>query len=325
MKNHHRGLIDLHLHLDGSLSVESVKQLAALQNIPLPEDARLLRQLQVDPGCRDLNEYLTKFAFPCSLLQTEEAIALAVSNLCRELQQQGLLYAEIRFAPQLHLEKGLTQEQVVAAACAGLGRQDFAAGLILCAMRGTENRLENLDTVCVASRFLGQGVVACDLAGAEALFPTKEFHQIFDLCRRMEVPYTIHAGEADGPQSIRAALQFGAKRLGHGVRCIEDEGLVQYLAGRDITLECCPTSNLQTCMFDSYAAYPLKDLLAKGLRVTVNTDNMTVSGVTLSHELAQLDLDEAQARQVALNAANAAFLDEDDRQTLIRQIEAIFA
>ncbi len=325
MKNHHRGLIDLHLHLDGSLSPDSVRQLAALQNIPLPEEPELLKRLRVDPGCRDLTEYLQKFDFPCSLLQTEEAIALAVSNLCRELQEQGLLYAEIRFAPQLHLQKGLTQEQVVAAACEGLHRQDFAAGLILCAMRGNDNRLENLDTVCVAAKFLGKGVVAADLAGAEALFPTRDFHQIFDLCRRMDVPYTIHAGEADGPQSIRAALQFGTKRLGHGVRCIEDPSLVQYLAGRDITLECCPTSNLQTCMFESYEQYPLKDLLAKGLKVTVNTDNMTVSGVTLSHELEMLDLEESQARQVALNAANAAFLDEDDRQTLIEQIEAVFA
>ena len=297
MKNHHRGLIDLHLHLDGSLSLTSVKKLAALSGVALPDDETLLKQLQVSPDCRDLNEYLTKFAFPCSLLQTEEAIALAVQTLCEELQEQGLIYAEIRFAPQLHLLKGLTQDKVVAAACEGLHRTDFPAGLILCAMRGDNNREENLVTVRMTEKYLGRGVCACDLAGAEALFPTKDFKELFDLAKELDVPYTIHAGEADGPE----------------------------LAEQGITLECCPTSNLHTCMFPSYEAYPLKELLAKGLKVTVNTDNMTVSGVTLSHELEKLDLTPDQAKQVAINAANAAFVDEDDRMLLLEQIEEIFA
>lgn len=325
MNTHHRGLIDLHLHLDGSLSLSSVKKLAAQGGVALPDDETLLKQLQVSPDCRDLNEYLTKFAFPCSLLQTEEAIALSVQTLCEELQEQGLLYAEIRFAPQLHLLKGLTQDKVVAAACEGLHRTDFPAGLILCAMRGNDNREENLVTVRMAAKYLGRGVCACDLAGAEALFPTKDFEELFTLARELEVPYTIHAGEADGPESVRAALRFGTKRLGHGVRAIEDPALVDELVEKGITLECCPTSNLQTCMFPSYEAYPLKALLEKGLRVTVNTDNMMVSGVTLSHELEKLDLTPAQAKQVALNAASAAFVDEDDRMLLLEQIEEMFA
>ncbi len=325
MKKHHRGLIDLHLHLDGSLSVASVKALAALQHMEIPEGEALLRRLQVDPGCRDLNEYLQKFAFPCSLLQTEQAIEQAVCSLCTELKQAGMLYAEIRFAPQLHLQQGLDQERVVAAACAGWNKAGLPGGLILCAMRGTDNRLQNLDTVCVAAKFLGKGVLAADLAGAEALFPTKDFYEVFDLCRRMDVPYTVHAGEADGPASIRAALSFGTRRLGHGVRCVEDPALVQYLAGRDITLECCPTSNLQTCMFPDYGSYPLKDLLAKGLKVTVNTDNMTVSGVDLSHELEALDLTPEQARQVALNAIDAAFAADEVKAAVRGQIEACFA
>ena len=325
MKNHHRGLIDLHLHLDGSLSLMSVKKLAALSGVALPDDETLLKQLQVSPDCRDLNEYLEKFAFPCSLLQTEEAIALAVQTLCEELQEQGLIYAEIRFAPQLHLLKGLTQDKVVAAACEGLHRTDFPAGLILCAMRGDNNREENLVTVRMTEKYLGRGVCACDLAGAEALFPTKDFKELFDLAKELDVPYTIHAGEADGPGSVRCALSYGTKRLGHGVRSIEDPVLVEELAEQGITLECCPTSNLHTCMFPSYEAYPLKELLAKGLKVTVNTDNMTVSGVTLSHELEKLDLTPDQAKQVAINAANAAFVDEDDRMLLLEQIEEIFA
>ena len=325
MKTYHRGLIDLHLHLDGSLSMDSVKRLAALKGVQLPDDATLLQQLQVQPDCRNLNEYLEKFAFPCSLLQSEEAISLAVQTLCEELQAQGLIYAEIRFAPQLHLLEGLTQDKVVAAACEGLHRTDFPAGLILCCMRGNDNREENLVTVRMTEKYLGRGVCACDLAGAEALFPTKDFKELFDLAKELGVPYTIHAGEADGPESVRCALSYGTKRLGHGVRSIEDPALVEELAQKGISLECCPTSNLQTCMFPSYEAYPLKDLLAKGLRVTVNTDNMMVSGVTLSYELEKLDLTAEQAKQVAVNAANAAFVDEDDRMLLLEQIEEIFS
>ncbi len=324
MEKHHRGLIDLHLHLDGSLSPASVKQLAALSGIPLPGEAELLRRLRVEPDCRDLNEYLEKFAFPCSLLQQEDCIALAVENLCRELKEQGLLYAEIRFAPQLHLQKGLTQQQVVAAACEGLSRVDLPAGLILCAMRGGDNREHNLETVRVAARYLGKGVCACDLAGAEALFPTEDFADVFALARQLGVPFTIHAGEAAGPESIRCAMSYGAKRIGHGVRCLEDPGLVAELAQQGITLECCPTSNLQTCMFPDYAAFPLKRLLELGVRATVNTDNMTVSGVTLSHELAALALTPAQARQVAENAARAAFASDTLRTALLADIARIF-
>lgn len=325
MKTHHRGLIDLHLHLDGSLSLASVKRLAALKGVALPDDETLRRQLQVQPDCRSLNEYLEKFAFPCSLLQSEEAISLAVQTLGEELQAQGLIYAEIRFAPQLHLLEGLTQDKVVAAACEGLHRTDFPAGLILCCMRGNDNREENLVTVRMAEKYLGRGVCACDLAGAEALFPTEDFKELFDLAKELDVPYTIHAGEADGPESVRCALSYGAKRLGHGVRSIEDPALVELLVRQGVTLECCPTSNLQTCVFPSYETYPLKNLLAKGLRVTVNTDNMTVSGVTLSHELEKLDLTAEQAKQVTVNAANAAFVDEDDRVLLLEQIEESFA
>lgn len=324
MEKHHRGLIDLHLHLDGSLSLSSVRQLAALSGVVLPEKEALLRQLRVQPGCRDLNEYLEKFTFPCSLLQREDCIALAVENLCRELAQQGLLYAEIRFAPQLHLQQGLTQEQVVDAACEGLSRSPLPARLILCAMRGGDNREHNLETVRVAARNLSRGVCACDLAGAEALFPTRDFAEVFALAQQLGVPFTIHAGEADGPESIRCALSYGAKRIGHGVRCLEDASLVSQLAEEGVTLECCPTSNLQTCMFPDYAAFPLKRLLESGVRATVNTDNMTVSGVTLSHELAALELTPEQARQVAENAARAAFAPENLRNALLADIARVF-
>lgn len=318
-------LIDLHLHLDGSLSLETVKALAAMEGIGLPEEDRaILEMVQCAPDCRDLNEYLDKFDFPCSLLQTEEAIRFAVCRLAEELKEQGLLYAEIRFAPQKHTDRGLTQARVVEAAIDGLKNTGFRAGLILCCMRGGDNRAQNLETVRVAKAYLGKGVCAVDLAGAEALFPTAGFEDVFALARELEVPFTIHAGEADGPESIRTALAFGARRLGHGVRAAEDEALMERLAREGVTLELCPTSNLNTCVFESVEDYPIRELLEAGIPVTVNTDNMTVSGVTLASEFRKVAdaccLTEEQLRTLAKNAVEAAFADKETKTRLREEI-----
>ena len=327
MKKHHRGLIDLHLHLDGSLSLSSVRELAAMQNIPIEEnDAQLLQKLQVSPTCRDLNEYLEKFDFPCSLLQTEAAITRSVQNLCAELADQGLLYAEIRYAPQFHLLKGLNQTQVVEAAIAGLDQEKFRANLILCCMRGSDNHEANLETVRVASRYVGKGVCAVDLAGAEALFPTEDFEDLFALAKELGVPYTIHAGEACGPESVYTALRFETKRLGHGVRSVEDAALVARLAAEGVALELCPTSNLNTSIFERIEDYPIRRLMAAGVKVTVNTDNMMVSGVTLASEMELVTeafgLTREERMGLSMNAARASFAPEEVKQILYRQIEA---
>lgn len=323
-------LIDLHLHLDGSLSPETVRELAALAGVPVAQDdAALLEKLQVGEDCRDLNEYLEKFDFPCALLQTPEALTLAVRRLCGTLAAQGLLYAEIRFAPQLHTLQGMTQQAVVEAAVAGLDSDGFRANLILCCMRGDGNQAANLETVELAPRWLGRGVCAVDLAGAEALFPTADFEPLFRRAKELGVPYTIHAGEADGPDSVWKALSFGTKRIGHGVRSLEDPALAAHLAAEGVTLELCPTSNLNTSIFEKIADYPLRQFLAAGVKVTVNTDNMTVSGVTLRSEFDRLtdafSLTKDEVKTLALNAAHACFADAETKAWLLRQIEDRFA
>ena len=319
------GLIDLHLHLDGSLSLASVRDLAQLQNIAVePDDEKLLNMLQVGPDCRDLNEYLEKFAFPCSLLQKSEAITRSVENLRRELKEQGLLYAEIRFAPQLHTLQGLTQHQVVEAAVKGLKADGVRANLILCCMRGDGNREENLETVRLTAEFLGKGVCAADLAGAEALFATGMFEDVFALARELGIPYTIHAGEAAGPESVYKALEFGALRLGHGVRSVEDPALLEHLAREGVTLELCPTSNLNTSIFPCIEAYPLIPLMEAGVRVTVNTDNTTVSGVSLRSEwekvITAFHLTPEQIRSLQKNAAEAIFADAATKKWLLEKV-----
>ena len=318
-------LMDLHLHLDGSLSLDSVKGLAALQDIKIPDDDKeLLEKLQVSEGCRDLNEYLEKFDFPCSLMQTPIGITTAVRNLEAELAAQGLIYAEIRFAPQLHLQKGMTQSEVVAAAVKGMGQSELKSTLILCCMRGKDNHAANLETVRVAKDFLGKGVGAIDLAGAEALFPTADFEDLFVLAKELGIPYTLHAGEADGPESVYKALEFGAKRIGHGVRSLEDRALVQRLAAEGVTLELCPTSNLNTSIFESYEAYPLRKLMAAGVKVTINTDNMTVSDTTVAAEQKHLNLAKEEMYLLAKNAVEAAFTDAETKVWLKEEVEKRF-
>ncbi len=320
------GLIDLHLHLDGSLSVKSVKELAAMQNIVLPEtEEELLKLLRVNPDCRDLTEYLEKFAFPGKLLQTKEALALSVYNLQEELKEQGLIYAEIRFAPQLHTKEGLCQREVIEAAIEGLEKSDFSANLILCCMRGNDNHEENIETVKLAKDYLGKGVCAVDIAGAEALFPTENFGDLFALARELDVPFTIHAGEAAGPESVYKALEYGTKRLGHGVRSLEDASLTEKIAKEGITLELCPTSNLHTCMFPCIEEYPIRKLMEAGVKVTVNTDNMTVSGTTLDAEMQKLisafALTDDEVKSFAKNAVSASFADEKTKAELLEKVE----
>lgn len=284
--------IDLHLHLDGSLPVRTVIELAAMQGIKLPseDEAELKQFLTVSEDCRDLNEYLEKFELPLTLLQTGSALTKAVLDLAKRLTEEGVGYAEIRFAPQLHCRQGMTQTEVVAAALHGvkLAEDDFSVktelSLILCCMRGADNHAENLETVHVAGAFLGQGVVAIDLAGAEALYPTEDFEDIFALAREKGIPFTIHAGEAAGPKSIWKAMEYGAVRIGHGIAAAEDEELLQVLREKKIVLEVCPTSNLQTKAVSDIREHPVRKFLAYGIPVTVNTDNMTVSGTTIRGE-----------------------------------------
>lgn len=311
--------IDLHLHLDGSLTPAYIIRQAKKQGIELPtyDEGGLLKYLSAPMDCKDLNEYLEKFSLPCSVMQTEDAITDAVKDLCERLKAQGLVYAEIRFAPQLHLEKGLAQKQVVEAALDGIVRDaEFEAQLILCCMRMEDNEAQNLETVSLAAEYLGKGVAAADLAGAEGLFPTSKFEKVFQAAVERNVPFTIHAGEAAGPESIWAALKFGAKRIGHGVRCLEDEKLVVYLREHQIPLEVCPTSNLQTKVTDG--EYPLKKLLEKGLCVTLNTDNMTVSDTTLEKEFQLagelLGISEEEIQKLKANSVKATFKNVQNAQ-----------
>ena len=281
---------------------------------PIPaDDAGLTRALRLPEGSRDLNDFLKCFALPNALLKTREGIEEGMFTLCEEQRALGLDYAEIRFAPQLSVadktaprtlcEPIRSQRAAVEAALAGMRRSALKTQLILCCMRGAGGGLAspppsaargchtashagyaNYETVEVAAEFLGRGVCAIDLAGAEALFPTRDYAALFRYANGLNIPFTIHAGEAAGPESVSAALDFGARRIGHGVRALEDMSVVRRLAENRIPLELCPTSNVQTGVFRSLAEFPIRQLLDAGVIVTINSDDPSVCNTNVVEE-----------------------------------------
>ncbi|MBQ8966277.1 adenosine deaminase [Ruminococcus sp.] len=323
---HAEKYIDLHLHLDGAVTPAIARRLADMQGIELPADEELADMLSVGEDCRDLNDFLRCFELPLSLLQTAEAISECVYLTAEELRRQGLIYAEIRFAPQLHTDKGLTQEQAVKAALAGLERTELPVNLILCCMRGADNKAANLETVRLAGKYLVKdgGVTALDLAGAEGLFPTADYADIFAEARAAGIPFTIHAGEADGAESVRRAIEFGAARIGHGVRICEDEDLMALAAEKGIYLEMCPTSNRMTHAVEDMSAYPLKDFLARGLKVTLNTDDPAIENTTIAEEFDYVrkafGITSEEERTLLENSVEAAFTSDERKAMLMKEL-----
>ena len=285
-------LAELHLHLDGSLRPETVWELAEEQQIRLPAaDLEELRyQMKVPEDCQSLHECLKRFDLPLLVLQEADALERVTFELTEDLAKEGVTYAEIRFAPQQSMEHGLTQDQAVEAAIRGAKRgmemyPSIRVGLILCCMRGEDKEALNLETVESVRKYLGDVVCAVDLAGAESLYPTEIFAPVFARVREYGLPMTIHAGEAAGPDSIRTALSYGTKRIGHGISAIQDPGLVEELVKENVTLEVCVTSNFQIRSVPSIKEPPIRRLFDAGVRVTVNSDNMTVSGTNVRKEL----------------------------------------
>ena len=284
--------IDLHLHLDGSFLPETAWELARAQGVPMPaqtlEDFRHF--LVVSADCRSVNDYLQRFELPLQLMQRADNIARVTRELIELLDSQGLAYAEIRFAPQLHTRSGLSQRDAVEAVLAGRQAarvERIHTGILLCAMcigPETANEKENLETVELAAEYLGRGVVGFDLAGAEGIVPLRNFAPVFDRARALQLPLTCHAGDSQGPDTVQDALDFGVSRIGHGHHIFDDPALCRRAIDQGVTLEICPTSNIQCQTQPSYREHPAKRLLDMGMKITINTDNMILSGIDLDHE-----------------------------------------
>ncbi|WP_294413553.1 adenosine deaminase [uncultured Ruminococcus sp.] len=319
--------IELHLHLDGAVTSDIARKLAKIQGIPLPQDdAELEKQLTVPNDCESLNDFLKCFSLPLSFMQTKEGLSEAVRLVSENIRSQGVIYAEIRFAPQLHTEKGMTQEDAVKAALKGISETELKVNLILCCMRGEGNEAANNETLELAKKYLVKdgGVVALDLAGAEALFPTENYRGLFKKAKEANIPFTIHAGEADGSESVKLAVEYGASRIGHGVRSYEDAEVVQTLKEKGIALEMCPTSNRQTHAVEDMSQYPFMDYMNNGLAVTLNTDDMGIEGTTLADEFRYMEksfgLTAKQEKQILENAVNSAFTTDEVKAQLRKEL-----
>lgn len=284
-------IVELHLHLDGSLRPETVWELAKEQGVELPAKSaeEVKYMMEVPEDCKTLEEYLERFDLPLLVLQKADAIERVTFELVEDLAKEGVEYAELRFAPQFSIKAGLTQDEVVEAAIRGAERgmkmyPQIRVGLILCCMRGADNEELNMQTVETAKKYLGDVVCAVDIAGAEGLFPTENFAPVFAKVREYGVPMTLHAGEAAGPDSMKTALSFGTKRIGHGVAAINDPELIKRLIDENVTLEVCVTSNYHTKVVPAINMHPIHKLLEAGVHVTVNSDNRTCSRTTLQKE-----------------------------------------
>lgn len=322
-------IVELHLHLDGSLSSKIIIEIAKEKGIRLPtyDEKELDNYLMVPKDCDSLNEYLKRFDIPNLVLQDEYGLNKATLDLLSRLSKQGIKYVELRMAPQLSTTKGLTQEEVVQILLKTLkeGKKLYGidSNLILCMMRW-DNHKANLETVEVANKYKDKGVVAIDLAGAEALYPNELFKDEFDLANKYRLNITIHAGEAGDYTSVWSAIKLGAKRIGHGTHSYQDEKLLKYLKDNNIALEMCPTSNVDTKAVKSIKDMPIKLYLDKGIIVTLSTDDPTVSNVTLLEEYQNLyDIGYSlnDLKLIAKNTIMYSFASEDIKNKLLKEIE----
>ena len=318
--------VELHLHLDCSLSYQAVSRL-----VPSISRREFDAEFIAPPQCTSLADFLTRAPRGFQLMQSEDALRLVTEDLLEQLSQDGVIYAEIRFAPLLHTAAGLTPEAVVAAVDRATEQCIEATGiearLILCTLRHF-NQAQSLLTAQLVERFKGSRVVALDIAGDESGFSIDAHIPAFRYALDHGLGRTAHAGEARGAGSVWETLRaFAPSRIGHGVRSIEDASLVEHLRRERIHLEVCPSSNVQTRTFLTYGAHPVDRLLRAGGSLGINTDARTIANVTLEQEYDRLRQHFGWGAEELLacnrEALRAAFLDEPLRARLLAQLTAI--
>jgi adenosine deaminase len=321
---------ELHLHLDGSVRPETAVELAADAGIELTLDEARSRMIGPE-RCADQAELLRFFDLPIALLQTREALQRVSGELVDDLAADGVRYAEIRWAPRLHLERGLGVAEVIEAVAAGIASRAAArgprtplVGLVVTAMR-SHPPAANVELASLAAAF-GHPVVGFDLAGPEAAYPAPPHALAFLTARDAGLELTAHAGEIPGPGRVRETLDFGVRRIAHGVTAQGDPDLLAILRERDITLDLCPTSNVQAGIVRSVAEHPVAELHRAGVSVTISTDDRTVTGTTLTAELArcaaELALTPTELAAVTVNAFRRGFAPAGLRQPFVEEARA---
>ena len=327
MSFEHLPKIELHLHLDCSLSFDVVKRLNPEISLKQYQNSFIAPQ-----KCSNLADYISYAGKSIELMQTEEQLRLVTLDLIDQLKKDNVIYAEIRFAPLLHIKGGLTAEKVVEtvnkAINEGIESANLHVGIILCTLRNFTPD-QSLKTIQLVEQFKGSHVVGFDIAADEAGYPIDNHIKAFQHAKEIGIKCTAHAGEARGADSMWETLEnFHPTRIGHGVRCIEDNNLLALLKEKNIHLEICPTSNIQVDVFDKAEDHSIDQIYNSGISISINTDTRTISNVTLSDEYRLLhqtfNWDLSHFKACNLNAIEHAFTTEEIKNKIKLQIEQAY-
>ncbi|MBR6232942.1 MAG: hypothetical protein IKQ98_03890 [Erysipelotrichaceae bacterium] len=326
--------IDLHLHLDGSLNIAWAYDRALKQGVIKSEttfeefyDILFAKNIAHSP------ESFKKFELVCDILQTKEDLFDATYDLCKRLDDLGLIYAEIRFASQQHLKKGLTQLDALKAVIDGAEKAmedfDIKVGIINCLMHKGDaesfNHAENLEAIEAFKIMYKKGLVGLDLAGFENNCDYKDYAPLFEIVKKEGIPFTLHAGEMGIGEHILDALCMRPNRIGHGIDCIQDQRYIDALKQSEIPLEVCVSSNVK--LTQNYASHPIRRMIKEGLKVTVNTDNMIFARTDLVNEhnqLKMIGISEETLIRSTYESLDAAFCDEDTKSYLKEKLDKEF-
>jgi len=322
--------VELHCHLDGSLRVDTIIDLAKKNDIDLPtfNYHRLNELISLKSQKINLEKYIALFDITLSVMQNKNSLERISYELMEDLSKDSVVYAEIRFSPILHTKNRLTIEDALRSVKIGLekGSKKFGIkyGIIICGIRSIDPSV-SIKLANLAVDYKNNGVVGFDLAGAEYNYPAKKHKEAFYIIRNNNINTTIHAGEAFGPKSIHQAIHTcGANRIGHGIRLLEDPDLMSFINDHRICLEICLTSNYHTGAVKSLEDHPFKFYYDNGLRVSINTDNRLISGTNLSEEyflasqLFKLKIEDI--REIIIMSMKSAFIPHQIKKKMIKAI-----
>ena len=314
--------VELHTHLDCSLSYEVVSGLESTITFE-----KYKQDFIAPEKCKDLADFLRCTITSIDLMQSKQNLESVVTDLFKQLKNENVIYTEIRFAPLLHTQNGLESEEVIETVSRAIEENikntGIRVGLILCTLRHFSEK-QSLQTVTLTKKYLeSTPVVGFDIAADESGFPIENHIKAFEYAIKNDIPRTAHAGEARGPKSMWETLEhFKPTRIGHGVRSIEDNSLIEYLLKNDIHLEICPTCNIQTNVFEKYSDHPINELYKKGISLGINTDARTLTNISLTKEYSKLQKifgwGTNEFKQCNINALKSAFI--KNKEELINKI-----
>lgn len=323
--------IELHCHLDGSVRPSTIIELANMKNIDIPsKNIDEIKNMMVAPkDCKSLDEYLKRFELPGLIMQDEDSLERIAFELMEDASKENIVYIEIRFAPLLHINKGLNTKQVIESVLKGIKRAesiyDIKGNLILSCMR-TMSVESSYDVIEAGKEYLNNGVVAVDLCSSENEQFCEKFEEPIYLARSYGYRITIHAGETGIGENVYDAITLlKAERIGHGVFIKDCEKAYNLVKENNVTLEMCPTSNLQTKAIKNIENYPLNNFHKDGIKVSLNTDNRTVSDIDLTNEyniiFNNFEMSENDYKTIYLNSVEASFADENTKNKLRNYIK----